>query len=338
MATEFRIGIVGTGLIVQESHLPACLAAPGVRVAALVDTAPGRAEECVRRFGLSSRVLERVPDLQGLVDGVIIATPDPSHAELAVQCLEAGLGVLIEKPLAPTIAECERIADAGARTGATVAVGYCLRFWPSVELVGELVQTGAFGAPRRFLMQTGSPGGWSPLSAYYLRQARGGAMSINGSHYLERALHWFGEPAEVLFEDDSDGGPEANARAELRYPGITGVVRVSRTTKLNSGSSIETDRGILVHRDWQSPTVEFIPHGHLGEPFSIAKGECSMAGRPDPYRRQVEDFVESCRTRRRPRVDVHQGLAVTRLINALYSCRTKMDEDWYRSAGAGGAR
>ena len=338
MAPEFRMGIVGTGLIVQESHLPACLAAAGVSVTALVDSAPGRAEACARRFGLHARVLERASDLAGLVDGAIIATPDHSHAPIAVECLAAGVPVLIEKPLAPSDEEGRQIQDAADRARKAVAVGYCLRFWPSVELVARLVRSGAFGTPRRFVMQTGSAGGWSPLSAYYLRQAGGGTMSINGSHYLERALHWFGEPSEVRYEDDSGGGPEANARAELLYPGLTGVVRVSRTTKLNSGAAIETDRGILVHRDFASPSVEFTPHGHAGEPFTIAKGECSVSGRPDAYRLQVEDFVESCRTGRPPRVGVEHGRAVTRLINALYARRTRMQEDWYSGMAMGADR
>lgn len=338
MASPFRMGIVGTGLIVQESHIPGCLAAGGVSITAMVDAAPGRAEACARKFGLSAQVLTRVADLAGRVDGAIIATPDHSHAPIAVECLEAGIPVLIEKPLAPTDEDCLRIRDAATRTGLAVAVGYCLRFWPSVELVGQLLQSGALGTPRRFLMQTGSAGGWSPLSAYYLRQAGGGTMSINGSHYLERALHWFGEPTDVRCRDDSDGGPEANASAELRYPGCTGIVRVSRTTKLNSGSAVETDRGILVHRDFVNPSVEFTPHGHRGDPFVIAAGECTVAGRPDPYRLQVQDFVDSCRTGHPPRVGIDRGIAVTRLINALYAHKTRLPEDWYPPMGAEAAR
>jgi predicted dehydrogenase len=337
MPSPFRIGIVGTGLIVQESHLPACLAARDVAVSALVDAAPGRADECARRFGLAARVLSDASELAGLVDGVIIATPDDSHAEIAERCLQARLPVLIEKPLAPTDEECERIREAARRHATTVAVGYCLRFWPSVDLVANLLRSGALGTPRRYVMQVGSPGGWAPLSAYYLRRQGGGAMSINGSHYLERALHWFGTATEVSYEDDSAGGPEANAMATLRHGDVTGVVRVSRTTKLNAGSAIETDRGTLVHRDFQAPVVEFIPHGDPSAAFVSSRKDVTVSGRPDAYRLQVEDFARSVRTGQPPRVGADHGAAVTRLINDLYRCKRRMDDRWYSPGPSMGA-
>lgn len=184
-------------------------------------------------------------------------------------------------------------------------------------------------------MQSGSQGGWSPLSSYYLHQARG-AMSINGSHFLERALHWFGEPLDTRYVDDSEGGPEANARAELVYADFSGIVKVSRTMALKPMSAVETDQGILLHRDWQNPTLEFFPHGSMADPFVIAKGPCSMAGRPDPYRLQVEDFVASCRTGCPPKVGIEQGTAVTRLLGKLYACRRPMPDVWYRTTGETG--
>ncbi len=328
--SSFRLGIVGTGLIVQESHLPACLATPGVKVTALVDSEPGRARSLAERFGIAPEVMDSTAGLAGLVDGVIVATPNHTHAEVAISCMDAGIHVLIEKPIAPTPAECEAIRVAKDRNGVTAASGYCLRHWPSVDLVKRLLDDETLGSPRRFLMQFGSPGGWAPLSGYYLRRdSGGGVMAINGSHYLERALHWFGSPTDVAFEDDADSGIEANATATLRCGDATGLVRTSKTCKLTAGSVVETDRGVIVHRDWGSPCVEFFPHGHEGPGLSVGAPEFSSAGRPDPYRLQVADFVDSCLQGRTPKVSLEDGIQVSALLDRLYSCRRRMNDRWY---------
>jgi predicted dehydrogenase len=336
MTPIFRLGIVGTGLIVQESHLPAALAIRGLNVTALVDPAPGRARTLADRFGISPQVLDSVKGLNGLVDGVIIATPNHTHAQIAIECMESGLHVLIEKPIAPSVTECEQIIEARNRTGVTAAAGYCLRFWPSVQVVKRLLAEGTLGIPRRFLMQFGSQGGWTPLSGYYLRRdSGGGVMAINGSHYLERALHWFGAPDEASMEDDADAGIEADATAALRFGEVHGAVRVSKTCKLPAGSAVETDRGILVHRDWGTPSVEFFPHGHDGPGLAVEAPECSVAGRPDPYRLQIEDFMDSCIQHRAPEVSLDDGVAVSVLLERLYQGRRRFNADWYGPHSSG---
>jgi len=333
MDQRFRIGIVGTGRIVEDSHLPACLAAGNVDVVALVDPAPGRTTALANRFGIDPLHLASATELRGKVDGAIIATPNHTHAEIAIECLEAGIPILIEKPLAPTVAECEAIRTAALRAALPVAVGYCMRFWPSVKLVRRLIADRTFGEPRRFFMQTGSIGGWAPLSAYYGRNdSGGGVMAINGSHYIDRALDWFGEPHAVSFLDDGRGGPEANAEATLDHGPFAGVIRASKSAQLSPGGGVETDRGIIVHRDFGSPVVEFFPHSGGSHGFVAADPTIDGRGRPDMYRLQVEDFVQSCRMGRAPTVGLDEGIAVTRMLEALYSCRRPIHDDWYSDA------
>lgn len=332
MGLRFRIGIVGTGRIVQDSHLPACLAAGNVEVAALVDPAPGRSASLAKGFGIAPLHLTTAAELRGKVDGAIIATPNHTHADVAIECLEAGLPILIEKPLAPTVADCESIRAAAVQAGVPVAVGYCMRFWPSVRLVRDLISKQTFGKPLRFHMQVGSIGGWAPLSAYYgRRDGGGGVMAINGSHYIDRVLDWFGTPNDVAFEDDGIGGPEANAVATFRYDGFEGVIRASKSAALAPGSGIETDQGVLIHRDFRDPVVEFFPKSGTTAGFALTDPACTTRGRPDMFTLQIEDFVESCRAGRTPTVDIEDGIAATSLLQSLYARRRPIDEDWYET-------
>jgi len=161
-------------------------------------------------------------------------------------------------------------------------------------------------------------------------------MVVNGTHYLDRALYWFGYPQSVVYQDDSHGGPEANAAATISYPELTGTIRVSKTEELTAGCVVETDAGILIHRDWRDPVLEFRLSGMSRSRFVTGDPGMSMAGRPNMYRLQIDDFVKCCRSGRQPQVGVDEGLAVIRLLEELYGCRQTMPDDWYRASGVEG--
>jgi predicted dehydrogenase len=105
MSQRLRIGIAGAGLITARIHLPVVLSCPDAELAALVDTSVERARELAARWGQSPRIATEIQDIVDSVDAMIIATPNASHSDLAVRCLEAGRHVLIEKPLATSAAE-----------------------------------------------------------------------------------------------------------------------------------------------------------------------------------------------------------------------------------------
>jgi predicted dehydrogenase len=129
---QLRTGLVGAGLVGQAEH-GFYLWEERDRFAfvALADASPTVREAVGRRYGLTTVA----PDLAGILscnlDAVVIAAPDPFHGDLAVAALEAGLHVLCEKPLALTVAECDRIAAAQERSGRVFEVAYMKRFDPA---------------------------------------------------------------------------------------------------------------------------------------------------------------------------------------------------------------
>jgi UDP-2-acetamido-3-amino-2,3-dideoxy-glucuronate N-acetyltransferase len=82
------------------------------------------------------------------VRGVVVATPAPTHAEIAAQCLEAGKDVLVEKPLATSVSEAERLVHIAHATGAILMVGHVLEYHPAVSALRRLVAEGALGKIR----------------------------------------------------------------------------------------------------------------------------------------------------------------------------------------------
>jgi len=103
---------------------------PGVELVAVVDTAPGRAAEVASQYG--GEALDDWRGVRGRVDAVMVAVPTESHAEIALGCIEAGAAVLVEKPIATSVADATRIVEAAARHGVVCAAGHSERFNPAV--------------------------------------------------------------------------------------------------------------------------------------------------------------------------------------------------------------
>ena len=143
-AEDTRVGVIGLGTIGQ-THL-AALRQLGVKAAFGADTS------AVARARASEYGVCCFADYREMLSGadlsaVVIATPPQTHGEIATAALDAGLGVLCEKPLAVTVEDCEAISAAVTRTGSLFQVGFCHRFQPQIRALRELLNAGAIGRP-----------------------------------------------------------------------------------------------------------------------------------------------------------------------------------------------
>ena len=322
MSTPFKLLIIGCGKI-AASHLEAVLSSPRAEVAALVDPVPARAQALCERFGLQVRIATDVGEVLAGAGGAIIATPNHTHAPIAEQCLAAGVSVLIEKPLAMTTREGERICEAARRTGGTVAVGYVTRFRETVRLMARLIAENHFGTIQRFAYQFGTRGGWAPVSAYNLdrRTSGGGVLITTGTHFLDRMLYWFGYPDEAGLIDDGVDGPEANAQAHFAYrSGFSGIARFSKTVSMPAGFAMETEMGMVVLKDRADATILVRPAEKPDLEVSIMRRGRTSSN--NEFVQQLEDFICAAREGGRPTVTGEQGLESLRLLEELYSHRS----------------
>src|SRR5688500_19999283 len=101
-----------------------------VDLVGVVDTEPGRAEEIAARDG--TRAFREAAEVRSLVDAVTVAVPTESHVDVALPFIEQGSAVLVEKPLAVSLAEADRLIDAATRRGSVLAAGHTERFNPAV--------------------------------------------------------------------------------------------------------------------------------------------------------------------------------------------------------------
>jgi scyllo-inositol 2-dehydrogenase (NADP+) len=109
-----RVGLAGYGLAGEVFHAPLVDATDGLALAGIVTGDPERAARA-RAAHPAARVVPSVEELWGVIDVLVVATPNRAHVELGLAALERGLAVVVDKPIAPTAADAERLLAAGGR-------------------------------------------------------------------------------------------------------------------------------------------------------------------------------------------------------------------------------
>jgi predicted dehydrogenase len=133
---SLRIAVIGVGHLGRH-HARILSTLPGAHLVAVVDTNVARAREIAAAHGVEPAFDYR--DVLGRVDAVTIAVPTELHSEIALPFLQAGVPVLVEKPMARSLAEADAMIAAATTAGARLAVGHTERFNPAVDAARALV-------------------------------------------------------------------------------------------------------------------------------------------------------------------------------------------------------
>ncbi len=135
-----RVGVVGTGAMGRH-HVRILSTLPGVELVGIHDPNPGAAETMAREHG--ARAFERLEELAGEIQAAVVAVPTVAHADIGVALLERGVHVLVEKPIASSLAEADRLL--AAQGNKILAVGHVEFYNPAVQALVSV------GTPPRFV-------------------------------------------------------------------------------------------------------------------------------------------------------------------------------------------
>lgn len=152
------VGVVGAGLVAQAVHLPLLRRLERrYRIESLAEPHEPTRHEAARRYGIPDTYADHRALLDaGRVEAVIVCSPDATHAGVVLDALDAGVHVLVEKPMCVTVDDGERIVAARDRTDRVVQVGYMKRFDPAVEAL--LADLSDARPPRYIATATFDPG------------------------------------------------------------------------------------------------------------------------------------------------------------------------------------
>ena len=141
MSAPLRVGVIGVGHLGRH-HARLLGTMPGVQLVGVVDSSEARAQEIAAASNTTAFTDPRA--LDGRVDAVTVAVPTEGHLEVALGFIERGVHVLVEKPIARTVAEADRMVEAAAARGVRLAVGHTERFNPAVEAARSLLRSPRF--------------------------------------------------------------------------------------------------------------------------------------------------------------------------------------------------
>jgi predicted dehydrogenase len=329
---KLRLAVVGCGAVAAIHHLPALSLSRSAEAVVLVDADIGRARNLAARFGVPETATD-IRSLPGRVDAAIVALPNSLHAPVSIELLRQGVHVLVEKPMALNVRECDEIIAAAEASGAVLAVGLEFRFFDFTLLVRNLLREGLLGKIRRFEMHLGVIPRWPFATDFLLKKetAGGGVLADLGVHVLDVLLWWLGDWADVEYRDDAQGGLESDCELLLGLrSGVSGTVEISRTHNLSNTCLFEGERANLEVGIWDpDPQIRLLLEDREVDLSGRARRqEGSAITFLDAFVRQIDDFAAAVRDRREPRVPGREGRRIQTLIEACYARRKFLEMPW----------
>ncbi len=331
-----RIAVAGAGQI-GRTHIALIEAGTECALAAIVDPTPAasalaQARGVPHHASLASLLAGKRPD------AVIIATPNHLHVPNALECIAAGVPALIEKPVAHTMEDGQRLAQAAARAGVPLLVGHHRTHSPLLRRAGEIVQSGVLGP---LVAVMGSALFYKPDNYFdeapWRREAGGGPVLINLIHEIGNLRSLCGEIVAL----------QALASSATRHHAVEDTVAIGmRFANGALGTFLLSDTAASA-RSWEQTSQENKAYatypdedcytlagtrGSLAIPtmrmkrydrdedrswWKPMRSDIAAVTRDDPLARQLAHFCAVIRGEAAPLVTVHDGLQNLRVVDAI---------------------
>jgi predicted dehydrogenase len=303
---ELRTAVVGAGRL-GTLHARKYAAIPGVKLACVVDIDRSRAEALGRETGAAA--LTDYRELAGRVDMATVASPGVTHTPIASGLLRAGIEVLLEKPMAATLAEARALAALAETGGRILQIGHLERFNPAVVHLHSIVKTPRFVECHR-------------LAPFTERGTDVDVILDLMVHDLDVILSV--APSEVASVEAvgvailTDRIDLANARLRFRS-GLIANVTTSRVSARRERKIRFFQPDAYISVDYEARRIQLYRKSAPppGSRFPVISAEQIDLGEGDPLLDEVRAFVESVRARTAPPVTAQDGLRVMELSERI---------------------
>ncbi|RAK56885.1 Gfo/Idh/MocA family protein [Phenylobacterium deserti] len=318
--------IVGLGSYATRQIMPQFVNSERSRLTALVSGSPEKARTLAAQYGIPERSIysyqtfDRIADNPD-VDVVYVILPNSMHAEYSIRAAKAGKHVMCEKPMAPTVRECEQMIAACRQANRKLMIGYRSRFQAhNVEAI-RMARGGEMGPTRVILAEhgfnIGDPTQWRLKRSL----AGGGALMDIGIYSLNATRYLTGEePIEVTAIEKTD-------RSDIRFREVDDTIlfalKFPSGAVANCVSSYTSNHNryrVVQQNGWfelepatayTGQQMRVAPRGQPAQPREIALGKNQFAG-------QLDHMAECILTNREPIVSGEEGLRDVRVMEAIY--------------------
>ena len=342
-----KTAIIGCGKV-GHMHAKALVTLPESVFTAVCDSDIGRAKAFGEQYGVKAYASIEEMAADAGVEAVSICTPHPIHADAAIRAAEAKMHVLVEKPLASSLEDCDRMIGAAAKNGVTLGTVCQRRFYAPVMRLRKAIDEGKIGRP---ILGTVTMLGWRD-EAYYQSdpwrgtwKGEGGGVLVNQAPHQLDLLQWFMGPIEELYgcwanlnhptievEDTAvavirfkNGGLGNIVVSNSQNPALYGKVHVHGENGASVG--VQTDGGAMFIAGMSNilePPVNDLwtvrGEEHLLEQWK--QEDAAFFHSVDPmqhyHERQIEDFLRAILSGTKPLLDGQEGRKTVELFTAIY--------------------
>ena len=349
---KLKAGIIGCGKV-ADYHAKAYVNLDGAELVAVCGRDMGKTEQYAAKYGVKAYIDAKQMIQENDLDVVSICTPHPMHAKFAVEAAELGCNVIIEKPLAVALEDCDKIIEAADKNNVMIGSIVQRRFYRPCMRIRKAIDDGKIGTP---ILGTVNVLCWRGKEYYDSDPWRGtwkgeggGVMVTQATHQIDLLLWYMGEPEEVYgvvknlnhpyieVEDTAvavvkfkNGGIGNLVMSNSQNPALYGKVCIHGSNGASIG--VQTDGGAMFIA--RMSTIAEPPYNDIwtipGEEDDLEKNkeeDCAFFNSVDSqfyyHQLQIEDFVTALQEGRKPLVDAREGRRAVELFSAIYeSART----------------
>jgi len=341
--SKLKIGVIGTGGIAGW-HLKSYAANPNAEIAAVCDLNAARAQSVADEWE-AKRAYADPAELfaDDEIDAVSICTWNNTHAPLAIQAIEAGKHVLVEKPMSRTYAEAEEVLRVAEAHDRVVQVGFVRRHSANCRVLKSFIDAGELGdvyyAKASCIRRMGNPGGWFADKAI----SGGGPLIDIGVHVIDLCWYLMGSPKVTSVSGNTYAklGNRSNVTTFPRYkvadydPTKNDVEDMANAViRFENGASMIMDTSFSLHATKDSIGVSV--YGDKGgadlEPslqIATERHETMVNMQPqlgsdtfdltDGFSHEIANFVDTCRGEAESIAPAWHGAEIMKILDGVYT-------------------
>jgi predicted dehydrogenase len=344
MARKIRLGFIGTGGIAKNAHMTSLKNIEDIELVAVSDINRETAQAASDMFEGKPKVYTDYKEMlkNEKLDAVDVCTPNLYHKQPSIDALNAGLHVIVEKPIAMSAKEAQAMCQAARKNERKLMVAQCQRFRPDVQLLKKMIDAGELGDiyySRVWALRRRGVPAWG---VFIEKDKQGGGPMIDiGVHMLDMALYLMGHPKPVavsgqcytkfgtrkgVFNPWGEWDPKKYTVEDY----AAGFVRFDNGATL----SIEASFAANIKKDELNVTLLGTEGGSDMDPFRIYKErhqriiveEPTMLPQVNTYEAELREFFAAIRENRDPLVTGEQALMTQQILDGVYESSQKGKE------------
>jgi predicted dehydrogenase len=323
MENKTRIAIIGAGALTQQVYIPILKSMNDVfEVSHFCDSNILLLQKAQQDFPNAITTQDYTSILFSDTDAVLIVLPNFLHAMVSQHFLKLKIPVLVEKPMANTVEECNEMIHAHQQFNTTLCVGYVRRFFPLTDYIQYCIRENVYGQLKSIDLEEGFVFDWKIQSDYLLKKEKsgGGVMMDTAVHSLDQIIYWLGYPDHLNYNDDYQGGVESTAELKLQYKVTEVFAKYSRIKPLKNSYIFTFEKAIITAQHIANTTLHIKFNNNIQSTINLLHDN-EVVNTKKAFQLQLLDFRDSILNNHNSKINGESCALTTQLINQCYASR-----------------